>query len=145
MKTTIVLKDEAATVELGQKLAQELAAGSIILLSGDLGTGKTTLARAFLRERCDDGDMAVPSPTFTLYQPYETEAETIWHMDLYRLEDPEEVLAIGWDEVLGHDITALIEWPDRLGPYRPTECIDIELTTDGDGRMAVITGTEVSL
>ncbi|MGE5548274.1 MAG: tRNA (adenosine(37)-N6)-threonylcarbamoyltransferase complex ATPase subunit type 1 TsaE [Solirubrobacterales bacterium] len=111
------LADEAATRRLGERLAGLARAGDVIALDGTLGTGKSTLARAFVRALTDP-DEDVPSPTFTLVQTYESEAGTIWHFDLYRLEKAEDAFELGIEDAFV-DGLCLIEWPDRLGRLMP--------------------------
>lgn len=99
---------------LARKLAAAVPAGSLIALTGDLGAGKSTLARAFIRARLEDDMAEVPSPTFTLVQTYDCDdGVEIWHADLYRLTDPEEAYELGLDEARDEAI-CLIEWPDRM-------------------------------
>ncbi|MGH7053166.1 MAG: tRNA (adenosine(37)-N6)-threonylcarbamoyltransferase complex ATPase subunit type 1 TsaE [Stellaceae bacterium] len=125
--TGIDLPDEAATAALAARLARCARAGDVIALRGDLGAGKTTFARAFIRAL--GGHEEVPSPTFTLVQLYELEAATIWHFDLYRLQAPEEAWELGIEEALATGIV-LIEWPERLGPLLPEHRLDITLAFD---------------
>ncbi|MGE0164897.1 MAG: tRNA (adenosine(37)-N6)-threonylcarbamoyltransferase complex ATPase subunit type 1 TsaE [Dongiaceae bacterium] len=119
------LGDEAATVALARRIAAVAHAGDVIALAGDLGTGKTRFARAFVDAAAGDGE-EVPSPTFTLVQTYESPAGPIWHFDLYRLARPEEAYELGFEEALTDGI-ALIEWPERLGGLLPVERLDIAL------------------
>lgn len=141
IESPVALPDLAATRDLGARLARLLAPGTAVTLAGDLGAGKTELARAILRARLGDPALEVPSPTFTLVQTYaaaDPDLE-IWHVDLYRLADPEEVLELGLDDAFA-EAAMLIEWPDRLGPLRPAERLDIGLDLAEDGtRRAVLT------
>jgi tRNA threonylcarbamoyladenosine biosynthesis protein TsaE len=130
------LADETATAELGATLAQRLRPGDVVGLYGELGSGKTTLARAILRAAAGDPDLIVPSPTFTLVEIYETERGTFWHFDLYRLEAPEQVYELGWEDALAEGIV-LIEWPQRLGPLLPKH-LSVTLEVNGDGRRALL-------
>lgn len=115
-----------ATFELAQRIARLSEIGDVIALSGDLGSGKTEFARAFIRA-LTDAEEEVPSPTFTLVQTYDGISGEIWHFDLYRVRLPEEVLELGIEEAF-HDAITLIEWPEKLGPYLPRGRLDISLT-----------------
>lgn len=127
----IALADEAATNMFGRRLAARLVPGDIVLLSGDLGAGKTALARGILAGLGHVGE--VPSPTFTLVQSYEVPGVRlpVWHVDLYRLEDPEEVEELGLDEILA-DGALIIEWPERAGERWP-EALHLTLIDGGEG------------
>jgi tRNA threonylcarbamoyladenosine biosynthesis protein TsaE len=125
------LADEAATARLGRRLAAVARPGDVIGLEGPLGSGKTTLARAFIRALTDDAE-EVPSPTFTLVQTYETPRGLIWHFDLYRLQRAEEVIELGIDEAFADGI-CLVEWPDRLGAWLPARRLTVSLS---EGRRA---------
>lgn len=135
------LDDEAATVRLGAAIAQALRAGEAVCLSGPLGAGKSTLARALVRARTRP-DEDVPSPTFTLVQFYEGPGLKLAHFDLYRLSDPDEAYEIGLDEAL-EDGAAVIEWPERLEGRLPPDRLDIEIapdaSRDGEGRRVRLT------
>ena len=135
----ISLPDEAATARLGVVLAGVLRDGEAICLSGPLGAGKSTLARALVR-RLTRPDEDVPSPTFTLVQFYETAAFPLAHFDLYRLTGPDEAFEIGLDEALDEG-AALIEWPGRLEGRLPPDRLDIEISLEdgGDRRRARLT------
>lgn len=119
------LPNEAATAALAVRISAVAAPGDLIALKGDLGAGKTTFARAFIRARSDH-DEEVPSPTFTLVQVYERDPTNIWHLDLYRLRSPEEAWELGIEEAFAIAIT-LIEWPERLGPMLPERRLEITL------------------
>jgi tRNA threonylcarbamoyl adenosine modification protein YjeE len=112
------LKDEAATVRLAEDIAAVLSSGDLIALSGDLGAGKSTFARALLRTLAADDDLEVPSPTFTLVQTYDFDRFAVSHFDLYRLEEPEELEELGLDELLETG-AALVEWPEQGGDLLP--------------------------
>lgn len=124
------LASEAATDAFGRRLAARLAPGDVVLLSGDLGAGKTALARGILAGLGHAGE--VPSPTFTLVQSYEPPGVRlpVWHVDLYRLEDPGEVEELGLDEILA-DGALVIEWPERAGGRWP-EALHLTLTGTGE-------------
>jgi tRNA threonylcarbamoyladenosine biosynthesis protein TsaE len=130
------LPDEGTTEQLGATLAGRLRIGDVVGLSGELGAGKTTLARAILRAAADDPRLIVPSPTFTLVEVYDTPRGPYWHFDLYRLETPEQIYELGWEEALAQGI-ALVEWPERLGPLLPKH-LSVTLELDGDGRRALL-------
>jgi tRNA threonylcarbamoyladenosine biosynthesis protein TsaE len=120
----IDLPDEDATAAFAARVSAVAAAGDIIALNGDLGAGKTTFARGFIRARgCEE---EVPSPTFTLVQIYETESTAIWHFDLYRLNSPDEAWELGIEDAFVEGIS-LIEWPDRLGSLLPQHRLEIRL------------------
>jgi tRNA threonylcarbamoyladenosine biosynthesis protein TsaE len=136
----IELADEAATARLAAALAAAARPGDCFALAGPLGSGKTSLARSFIRS-LGDPDEEVPSPTFTLVQTYEMAAFTLWHFDLYRLSRPEDAIELGFDEALAEGVV-LVEWPERLGPLLPAARLDIALSpgaTPG-ARRAVLGG-----
>jgi len=118
------LSDEAATARLAGRVAREARRGDAIALSGELGAGKTSFARAFIRA-CGAPE-EVPSPSFTLVQTYDTPRGAVSHFDLYRLSRPEEIEELGLDEALAEGIV-LIEWPDRLAGFAPPDRLDIAL------------------
>jgi len=137
---SISLPDEAATVNLGQQLADIVTDGDVILLSGDLGAGKTALARGLIRQLCGE-ETEVPSPTFTLLQVYDAPFGPIHHFDLYRINHPDEAIEIGFEDALG-DGLCLIEWPERLAGWLPSVALTIDITIDGTGRRATLTATQ---
>jgi tRNA threonylcarbamoyladenosine biosynthesis protein TsaE len=131
------LPNEQATEALGATLAARLKPGDVVGLKGDLGAGKTTLARAIIRAAAADPDLIVPSPTFTLVEVYDTPRGSYWHFDLYRLDDPQQVYELGWEEALAEGIV-LLEWPERLGALLPKHLsVTLELASD-DGRRALL-------
>ncbi|MGX9146648.1 tRNA (adenosine(37)-N6)-threonylcarbamoyltransferase complex ATPase subunit type 1 TsaE [Mesorhizobium sp. 128a] len=132
------LADEAATTRLGEDLAMALRPGDVLALKGDLGAGKSTLARALIRALADDTGLDVPSPTFTLVQSYDTRIP-VHHFDLYRLSSPSEIDELGFDEALLQG-TALVEWPERAEAALPRTSIWIELVHQGEGRLAKLSG-----
>lgn len=130
---TLNLADDAATAALGAQLGAAARAGDVVALYGDLGAGKTTLARALIRHLVGP-ETDAPSPTFTLVQTYPAPAFAIWHFDLYRLEHSGEARELGLEEAV--DGLALIEWPERLGSYLPAQRLEVRLSFDGAGRIA---------
>jgi len=126
---TLSLIGEAATIGFGRILAGCLRAGDIILLDGVVGAGKTTLARSVIRALTRD-DQDVPSPTFTLVQTYSARNGCdLLHYDLYRLEAPEELQELAWDDVGGHGTITLIEWPNRIGHMPSGNVLHLQIDT----------------
>jgi hypothetical protein len=137
--TEIDLPDMAATAALGARVAGGLAPGDIVALEGDLGAGKTALARAVLQALGVRED--VPSPTFTLVQRYETPALIVNHFDLYRIKSESELDELGFDDALAEG-AALIEWPERALHRIPGDALHIHLAITGDGaRHATLSGS----
>jgi len=124
---TVALADERATRRLMTDVAALLMPGDLITLSGDLGAGKTTFARALIRHLAGDEGIEVPSPTFTLMQTYQLPGGTVVHADLYRLSSPAELAELGLEDV-GPDTIELVEWPDRAGGLLPPDRLDIAFT-----------------
>jgi tRNA threonylcarbamoyladenosine biosynthesis protein TsaE len=139
----IVLADCGATERLAARLADAATVGDVFSLMGDLGTGKTTFARAFIRRRALRDGIAIddiPSPTFSLVQTYDLPGGPVWHFDLYRVDSADEIDELGMDEALATGIV-LIEWPDRLGDLLPEDRVDISLAYAADGgRSARVVG-----
>ena len=133
------LPDEAATDALAAALARLARATDVFALSGELGTGKTTFARAFIDAR--GGGEEVPSPTFTLVQVYEVAEATVYHFDLFRLADPTDAFELGIEDAFAEAIS-LVEWPERLGPLLPAERLDVALAygATAPSRTARLTG-----
>ncbi|TZG38531.1 tRNA (adenosine(37)-N6)-threonylcarbamoyltransferase complex ATPase subunit type 1 TsaE [Agrobacterium sp. B1(2019)] len=134
---TIPLEGEKDTIRLGEDLALALKPGDCLALIGDLGAGKSTLARAFIRAMANEPDLEVPSPTFTIIQTYDARIP-VAHLDLYRLSDVSELDELGIDEML-EDGVCLIEWPNIAADVLPPQqTITLTLTHSGDGRLASI-------
>lgn len=138
---TITLTDPSSTQALGKRLARVLGAGDVVLLSGDLGAGKTTLARSIIAQLCGVED--APSPTYTLVQTYPAGDVELWHADLYRIEDSAELDELGLEDAFEEAI-CLVEWPDRLGDWRPENRLEISIRMKSDAldtaREARLTG-----
>ncbi len=138
---TLTLTEEAATARLGARLAAVLGPGDLVLLFGDLGAGKTTLARAVIEALTGEAD--APSPTYTLVQVYDADGGwPLAHADLYRLDDEAELDELGLDEILD-DGAALVEWPGHAPNWRPASRLEVRLTGGADEpRIAVLEGFE---
>ena len=131
------LSDETATLALGSLVAGKSQAPQVIFLRGDLGAGKTTFSRGFLRGRGHDG--SVKSPTYTLVEPYESvPGGPVFHLDLYRLGDAQELAYLGLADYLSAEGILLIEWPERAEAQLPPATLDITLMTQGSGRKATV-------
>ncbi len=124
----IDLPNEAATAALAARIAALARPGDVIALKGELGAGKTSFARAFIRARGGRGE--VPSPTFTLVQVYELADAAVWHFDGYRLRDPEEAWELDIEDAFSAGIS-LVEWPERFGPLLPRRRLEIALSPGG--------------
>ena len=126
----VILEDEEATAGVGAELARLVRAGDVITLSGPLGVGKTALARGFLGALGHDGE--VPSPSFSIVQPYEELQPPVWHVDLYRIEEPAELAELGLDAAA--DAVLLVEWPERAGPdvWPEALALSLDFARDGD-------------
>ena len=134
----LALASENDTLALGAALAVHARRGDVITLVGPLGAGKTTLARGFIR-KLTSPDEEVASPTFTLVQVYDATIAPIWHFDLYRLDNADDALELGFEEALATGIS-LIEWPERLGSLLPTTRLEVTLSSVGQGRQAHLSG-----
>jgi len=118
--------------DLGAQIAKACRGKGRIYLDGDLGTGKTTLVRGLIRALGHDG--AVKSPTFTLIEPYQIKDKNIYHIDLYRLSDPEELEYMGLRDYFSADSLCLVEWPEKGGRMLPEPDLRLKLTHDGTSR-----------
>jgi tRNA threonylcarbamoyladenosine biosynthesis protein TsaE len=138
----VITSAPLATLSDTDRIAASLASiaqpGDVLALFGDLGTGKTTFARAFVRA-LTDADNEVPSPTFTLVQTYDTPKGEIWHCDLYRLAKPDDAIELGIEEAFAEAI-CLIEWPERLGRLLPPSRLAISFTLVGSARTITLDG-----
>jgi tRNA threonylcarbamoyladenosine biosynthesis protein TsaE len=127
-----LLQSAAATERLGARLARILKPGCVMYLHGELGAGKTTLARGLLHGLGHRG--TVKSPTYTLVEPYQMGEWRLFHWDLYRLADPEELEYLGLRDQLDGEAVLLIEWPERGQGELPTADLDVALSYAGEGR-----------
>lgn len=133
------LRDEAATIAFGHEILGSLPenlAGWTLLLTGELGAGKSTFARALIKAAGHQG--AVPSPTYTLVEPYQLPRGNIYHVDLYRVSDAEELRYLGWNEL--DNGCRLVEWPDRAPGLTAQADLSLTLSYEGDGRSVEILG-----
>jgi tRNA threonylcarbamoyladenosine biosynthesis protein TsaE len=135
---TIDLPDESTTQSLGRRLARALAPGLSVWLSGELGAGKTTLARGVLRELGYGG--RVKSPTYTLVELYPFSGFNLYHFDLYRFADPAEWEEAGFREYFNSASICLVEWPEKAAGFIPLPDLRITLDFHGDGRVARFAG-----
>ena len=127
---------EQAMIRLGMELAARMGNSSLVTLSGELGSGKTTLARGVLRGLGYEG--RVKSPTYTLVEIYECGQKSIYHFDFYRIQDPLELELVGIPELLTSDTIRLVEWPSLGGDHVPSADISIEIEASGEGRLVRI-------
>lgn len=142
-KGSCFLADEAATLAFGERLAKQISSPAVIYLRGQLGVGKTTFSRGFLRGRGHLG--SVKSPTYTLVEPYEAVlGGPVFHLDLYRLGGGQELAYLGIDDYLATRGVLLIEWPERAERELPAPTIDLTLLPQAAGRTLQLTSVEAS-
>ncbi len=137
---TLKLADLAATESLANRLAGLLKPGDVIALSGELGTGKTVIARGVIRALAATHTVDVddiPSPTFTLVQQYDFPPFSLFHIDLYRIDSPGDVLELGVEDFFAEDVS-LIEWPERLGAYLPEDRLHLTLQAGDHDRDRIV-------
>ena len=127
----MILDDETASRAFGEKLAKALRPGDIIALSGPLGAGKTSIARGLIRALGHVGE--VPSPSFAIVQPYELLVPPLWHADLYRIDQPDELLELGLESILD-DGVLVVEWPEHAGPGAFPDALRLTIAPDGPKR-----------
>ncbi len=132
----VALPDAAATLAFGRRIGERLGLGDVVCLSGNLGAGKTTLARGAIEAWVGEPEEA-PSPTYTLVQTYDGERGDLWHVDLYRLKQPDDAWELGLEDAFV-SAACLIEWPERLGGQLPRDRLEVELKPEGEGRTAAL-------
>ena len=132
----ILLFNEKNTLDLGKNISTQLAAGLLIYLKGDLGAGKTTLARGLIMGLGHTG--SVKSPTYSLIEQYEFDMFTLNHFDLYRFTSPNEWLSSGFQEYINSYDVTLIEWPEKSAEFLPKPDLEIQLSYKNEGRIAYI-------
>ena len=128
------LADEQATEALGRLLARAARAGDVITMSGPLGVGKTALARGFLGALGHEGE--APSPSFAIVQPYEDLEPPVWHVDLYRIDDPSDLVELGLDDIRA-DGVLIVEWPENGDASAWPEALGLSLNVGEDGERAL--------
>lgn len=139
--TTLTLASPDDTCALAMALGARLRAGDVLLLSGEIGAGKTHFARCLIQSRLDAPE-DVPSPTFTLVQVYDTANTEIWHADLYRLSSPDDCIELGLTDAFETAI-CLVEWPDRLEDLTPAKALHLTLADrGGDARQLTAQWTD---
>lgn len=132
----VPLPDEASTLAFGARFYRALAPGCLVFLQGNLGAGKTTFVRGCLRAAGHQGP--VKSPTFTLVEEYGLEGRSVFHFDLYRLNDPEELEWMGMRDYLGPDSICFIEWPERGEGGLPAADVEVSIAIEGPSRSAAL-------
>ena len=133
---TWTAKTEDDTATIARTIADMLPPRAVVCLSGPMGSGKTSFCRALIRHVLKNPDEVVPSPTYSLVQTYDDGA--IWHFDLYRLDHPEDIYDVGWEEALTAPL-CLIEWPEMAGDLLPRQSINITLeATDDTSRVITL-------
>ena len=142
MSHSTFLADEAATIAFGQRLAKAINSKGLLTLSGNLGSGKTTLSRGLIQSYGHSG--AVKSPTYTLVEPYEIGEKRIYHFDLYRMEDPEELEFIGLWDYLTQEALIIIEWPEKAFGVLPPADLSIQLEPQEKGRKITLSANTLA-
>jgi tRNA threonylcarbamoyladenosine biosynthesis protein TsaE len=132
MQRDLSLPDEAATLALGAALARGIGPGRVLHLRGELGAGKTTVARGLLRALGYEG--RVKSPTYTLVELYPLSSLNLYHFDFYRFADEDEWLSAGFRDYFNPDSACIVEWPERAGGRLPPPDLSVALEFDGAGR-----------
>ncbi|MBS1095452.1 tRNA (adenosine(37)-N6)-threonylcarbamoyltransferase complex ATPase subunit type 1 TsaE [Gluconobacter wancherniae] len=134
------LNSQSATEHLAARIAERVLPGDCVALSGGLGAGKSTFARAFLRHLSSDPLLEVPSPSFALVQPYDTPKGAVFHYDLWRLDGPDALYELAWDDAC--EGIMLVEWPERAEDHLPECALHVTLMPGNteDARVVELTG-----
>lgn len=138
LHTLLKTKSREETLELGKRLGRKLGPGSVVALSGPLGSGKTTLAKGLAMGLGVPDERIVKSPTYVIMHQYQGRCP-VYHLDLYRLNGLRDVEALGWDDLLASNGVILVEWAHQIEGYLPAEYLDIELKIDSE------TGRDIAL
>ncbi|WP_299870735.1 tRNA (adenosine(37)-N6)-threonylcarbamoyltransferase complex ATPase subunit type 1 TsaE [uncultured Cocleimonas sp.] len=142
MTDKLIIHDENEMMSFGGRIAERFPKGGMVFLNGDLGAGKTTLVRGLLRSLDFQG--TVKSPTYTLVEPYQIKGRMIYHFDLYRLADPEELEYIGGREYWNSDALCLVEWPEKALGFLPEPDLIIDILYR-DTQREIITNPSISI
>lgn len=136
---TYTTHSEEEMLALGELLAKTLPRRGVVLLTGNLGAGKTTLTKGIVRGLGVAGEGEVSSPTFTLIHEY-GDPVRVYHIDLYRLEEPRELATLGLDEIFERNALVVVEWADKFAAWMPEDAIHVSIDTDGDRRLVKVLG-----
>lgn len=136
---TYTTHSEEEMLALGERLAKTLPRRAVVLLTGNLGAGKTTLTKGIVRGLGVAGEDEVSSPTFTLIHEY-GDPVRVYHIDLYRLEEPEELATLGLEEIFDRDALVVVEWADKFAAWMPEDAIRVSIDAAGDDRLVTVLG-----
>ncbi len=130
----MISQTESSTLQFGKEFAETLEKGSVLALHGDLGAGKTTLAKGIISSITGQPTHQISSPTFTYVNPYESDLFPIYHFDLYRLKNVDAFIEMGFLDYFDDEGICIIEWPERISRLLPSKTLHIRLTTEDQGR-----------
>lgn len=125
------------TIAIGRSLGRSLKPGDVVALEGPLGSGKTTFAKGLALGLGVAGENEVKSPTFVFMHIYRGDVP-VYHLDFFRLENPAEVETLGWDDLLAGDGVVVVEWPEKIGPYLPSDALRVRFSPAGETARKII-------